>query len=84
MLFDPSRLAKPKVQAPLKGQLSGIEILTSISEVSFQEAFENSIQCWQDGRAIPVLSKDLLIRSKRVRGEAQDMADVRVLSEVAS
>ena len=38
--LDPSKLARPKIQAPLKGQLSGIESLTSISEVSFGEAFE--------------------------------------------
>jgi hypothetical protein len=77
--FDPNKLAKPKVQAPLKGQLSGIEILTSISEVSFQEAFESSIQWFEHGRAIPVLSKDLLIKSKLARGEDQDMEDVRIL-----
>jgi hypothetical protein len=79
MSFDPNKLAKPKIQAPLKEQLSGIEILTSISEVSFQEAFESSIQCLEHGRAIPVLSKDLLIRSKLARGEDQDMEDVRIL-----
>jgi hypothetical protein len=79
MSFDPNKLAQPKIQAPLKGQLSGIEILTSISEVSFLEAFERSIQCLEYGRAIPVLAKDLLIRSKLARGEDQDMEDVRVL-----
>jgi hypothetical protein len=70
---------KPKIQAPLKGQLNGIEILTSISEVSFEEAFDSSIQRSEHGRAIPVLAKDLLIRSKLARGDEQDLKDVMAL-----
>jgi hypothetical protein len=77
--FDPSKLAKPNMQAPLKGRFSGIEILTSISDVAFEEAFESSIRRCENGRAIPVISRDLLIRSKLARGEGQDMEDVRVL-----
>lgn len=78
--LDASKLARPKIQAPLRGrQLSGIEILTSISDVSFEEAFESRIECFERAQALPVLSKDLLIRSKRARGEDQDKEDIQVL-----
>jgi hypothetical protein len=53
-----------------------IDILTSISGVSTEDAFATRVSAELDGIAVFVLSKDALIRNKRAVGRPQDLADL--------
>ena len=56
-----------------------IDILTSISGVSFDEAWRGRVDVTIDGEAVPVLGRDELIRNKRAAGRPKDLADVAAL-----
>lgn len=59
-----------------------IDLLTSISAVSFDEAWESRISGELDGLAVSYLARDLLLRNKRASGRAKDMADVEELEKI--
>ncbi len=73
------RLSCLKKQLRLRGQYCNIEVLTSISSLSFDEAYDQAAHCIVNGRAIPVLSKYHLIQSKLTRGDKNDLEDVHAL-----
>ena len=56
-----------------------IDLLTSISGVSSEEAFAGRISAEFDGIPVYVLAKDALIRNKRAVGRLQDLADLDTL-----
>jgi len=56
-----------------------IDLLTSITGISSDEAFATRIATELDGVAVFILSKDALIRNKRAVGRAQDLADLESL-----
>jgi len=56
-----------------------IDLLTSISGVSSDEAFATKVSAELDGIPVFVLAKDALIRNKRAVGRPQDLADLDVL-----
>ncbi len=56
-----------------------IDLLTSISGVSSEEAFAGRISAEFDGIPVYVLAKDALIRNKRAVGRPQDLADLDML-----
>jgi hypothetical protein len=56
-----------------------IDLLTSISGVSSEEAFATKVSAELDGIPVFVLSKASLIRNKRAVGRPQDLADLDVL-----
>lgn len=56
-----------------------IDLLTSISGVSTNEAFASKISAILDGIPVFVLGKDALIRNKRAVGRPQDLADLAAL-----
>lgn len=58
-----------------------IDILTSITGVSFDEAEKNRFLVNIEGLDVPVLGRTELIRNKRAVGRARDMADIEDLSE---
>ncbi|HUP01413.1 MAG TPA: hypothetical protein VM737_07840 [Gemmatimonadota bacterium] len=58
-----------------------IDILTSITGVSFQEAWANRIEVRIEGITVPVLGRDELIRNKRAVGRPRDLADIEELQE---
>ena len=58
---------------------SRIDLLTSISGVSTNEAFASKISAILDGIPVFILGKDALIRNKRAVGRPQDLADLAVL-----
>jgi hypothetical protein len=60
---------------------SRIDLLTSISGVSTNEAFASKISATLDGLPVFILGKDALIRNKRAVGRPQDLADLVALEE---
>jgi len=56
-----------------------VELLTAINEVSFEDAWSESIEATVDGLPIRVLSKAHLILSKRHSGREVDAEDVKGL-----
>jgi hypothetical protein len=60
---------------------SRIDILTSISGVSFDEASPNHVTVNVAGFAIPVLGKNDFIANKRAVGRPKDLSDLDLLEE---
>ncbi len=56
-----------------------IDLLTSISGVSSEEAFNGKISTEFDGIPVFVLAKAALIQNKRAVGRPQDLADLDIL-----
>jgi hypothetical protein len=56
-----------------------IDILTSIGGVSFQQAIQEGDTFEVDGRKIPVIGLDALIKNKGVADREQDRADLSAL-----
>jgi predicted nucleotidyltransferase len=53
-----------------------IDLMTSISDVSFDEAWDTREYGEIDGLKLPFISKDLLRRNKTAVGRKQDLADL--------
>ena len=58
-----------------------IDLLTSISGVTTDDAFATKMSAELDGIPVFILSKDALIRNKRAVGRPQDLADLDTLEE---
>jgi hypothetical protein len=58
-----------------------IDLLTSISGVTTDDAFATKMPAELDGIPVFILSKDALIRNKRAVGRPQDLADLDTLDE---
>lgn len=58
-----------------------IDLLTSISGVSIDEAFSGKISTRMEGVPVFVLDKDSLIRNKSAVGRPQDIADIESLEQ---
>jgi hypothetical protein len=56
-----------------------MDLMTSISAVSFEEAWNTREYGELDGIRVPFISKELLKRNKLAVGRAQDLADVEYL-----
>jgi hypothetical protein len=56
-----------------------IDLLTSITGVSSEEAFATKVSADLDGIPVFVLGKDALVRNKRAVGRPQDLADLDLL-----
>jgi len=56
-----------------------IDLLTSISGVTSEEAFATKISAKLDGIPVFILAREALIRNKRAVGRPQDLADLDVL-----
>jgi hypothetical protein len=56
-----------------------IDVLTSISGVSFDEARASRIMIERVGMKLPVLGRDALIKNKRATGRPKDALDVDAL-----
>jgi predicted nucleotidyltransferase len=61
-----------------------IDILTRISGVEFQHAYERRNTLTLEGINVPVISLEDLIANKRATGRTQDLADVERLESVLS
>lgn len=56
-----------------------IDILTSISGVTFAEAARDTVMAVVDGQGIPLLSPRLLVRNKEAVGRPRDIEDANQL-----
>ncbi len=56
-----------------------IDLLTSITGVSFDEAFADCVVVEIDGLPVRVLGRNSLIRNKKATGRAKDLADLESL-----
>lgn len=59
-----------------------IDLLTSISGVSFDEAWASRIELHVHGRTIAFLGRAMLLQNKRASGRPKDLLDVRSLEEL--
>jgi hypothetical protein len=59
-----------------------IDILTSITGVDFDEAWEDRVRIDVEGVPLAVISRDHLLRNKRATGRPKDMADVAWLEQL--
>lgn len=62
-------------------QPNRVDILSSITGVSFDDAWASRIQGNLDGLAAHFIGRDALIRNKKAAGRAKDLADVEQLSK---
>ena len=60
-----------------------IDVLTSISGVSFDEARASRIVVQLDGMSLPVLGRAALIKNKRAAGRPKDLLDIEMLERRA-
>jgi hypothetical protein len=58
-----------------------IDLLTSLTGVSTDEAFAGKVAAELDNIPVFVLGKEALIRNKRALGRSQDLADIEALEE---
>lgn len=59
-----------------------IDILTSISGVNFDTAWENRMQSDLDGLSTFVIGRLDLLKNKRALGRPQDLADIEMLKSI--
>jgi hypothetical protein len=58
-----------------------IDVLTAISGCSFEEAWAGRLEQSLDGRPIPFLGLEDLLRNKRAAGRTKDLLDIELLRE---
>ena len=61
-----------------------IDVITSISGLTFDEAVVDPDTLDVDGRSVRVIGLDALLRNKRASGRPQDLADVDALERLRS
>jgi hypothetical protein len=77
--FRAADLIEPEQIVQLGRAPSRIDLLTSISGVTIDEAFASKVTAVLDGIPVSILGKDALIRNKRAVGRPQDLADIETL-----
>jgi hypothetical protein len=58
-----------------------IDVLTSISGVTFEDAWPDRVVHEIEGLAVPFLGRAALVRNKRASARAKDLADLEALGE---
>ena len=59
-----------------------IDILNRATGITFDEALADGESFEIEGRAIPVIGRDALLKNKRATGREQDVADVKTLEGI--
>jgi len=77
--FRESDFTEPNQVIQLGRAPNRIDLLSSISGVSTDEAFASKVYAELDGIPVFILGKDALIQNKRAVGRAQDLADLDIL-----
>src|SRR5690606_25001568 len=58
-----------------------IDILTDVTGVDFERAWDERVVIELGGLAVPFLGRETLIRNKRATGRLKDLADLEALGE---
>src|SRR5438128_3733545 len=77
--FAESDFTVPEQMIQLGRAPNRIDLLTSISGVSIEDAFTDRISTRLEGLPVFILGKESLIRNKRTVGRPQDIADLESL-----
>ena len=77
--FKESDFTEPEQLIQLGRLPNRIDLLTSITGVTSDEAFTSKVPAELDGIPVFILNKDALIRNKRAVGRPQDIADLTTL-----
>ena len=77
--FKESDFTKPEQLIQLGRIPNRIDLLTSITGVTSDEALTSKVPAELDGIPVFILSKDALIQNKRAVGRPQDIADLTTL-----
>ncbi len=59
-----------------------VDILNSLSGITFEELWSGRIRTTLDGVSVNMISKEHLIQNKRAVGRPQDLADVKKLEQL--
>jgi hypothetical protein len=81
--LKPDDLSSPDVVFQIGVSPNRIDLLTSITAVSFEEAWPNRIHVRIGDRDVPTIGKEDFLRNKRSVGRPRDMADVADLEAQA-
>ena len=76
-------LLEPKRIVQLGHPPNRIDLLTSISGVEFDSAWESRIQSTMDGQPVIIIGWNDLLRNKKAAGRQKDLADVEKLLAIA-
>ena len=71
----PSDFEKPSLVYQIGLPPRRIDVLTTISGVSFDEAWATRVAAEIDGRAIHFIGRDMFLRNKEAAGRPKDLAD---------
>lgn len=74
-------LARPDVVFQIGVVPQRIDLLTSITGVSFDDAWANRVHVEIGELEVPVLGRSELLRNKRAVGRTRDLADIEELGE---
>ena len=74
--------AKPDRMATLGREPLRIDIMTSITGVTFSQAWRGRVKAKLGGYEIGVLGREDFLQNKRATGRPQDIADVAILEEI--
>ncbi len=77
--FKETDFLKPEQLIQLGRAPTRIDLLTSISGVSNDDAFGTKVSVELDGIPVFILGKDALLRNKRAVGRPQDLVDISTL-----
>jgi len=77
--FKESDFTEPDQLIQLGRAPNRIDLLTSITGVTTDQALASKVSADLDGIPVYILAKDALIRNKRAVGRPQDIADLKVL-----
>jgi hypothetical protein len=80
--FKEEDFRAPEMVIQLGRPPNRIDILTSISAVSFEEAWKTRVETRLDGLPVWVISKALLVQNKLGAGRLLDLADAAKLREI--
>jgi hypothetical protein len=69
-------LSSPDVVFQIGVAPSRIDLLTSITGVTFEDAWRNRMRVSLSGREVPTIGRDDFIRNKRAVGRLRDLADI--------
>jgi hypothetical protein len=79
--LQPGELASPDLVFQIGVAPARIDLLTSISGVTFEEGWATRITVPIGGLQVPVIGRDRLIQNKRAAGRPRDLADLADLGE---